>query len=231
MKWWEFCSDQGIFEVDKREYLVGSGKQVSIQGGRWDSLRRTEALRAALVKVCTNAEPAFDISEGEAFEGRISLLMQELGEGEDHQCKIEAAERFWVVLLVKNFEKSKKQTKNLTWTGTCVLRVMGQSWHNWKKVFLMKGKCSEIVPCINFFASLQGNQENVMSICGTYGLWQSIFCKTVYNWCTYIIAYPSWSFHEDVHWREPFIWLIFICTLIPLSVPLQTNCVCVCPSV
>lgn len=51
-------------------------------------------VRAALVKVCRNAEPAFDILEQEAFEGRISLLMQELGEGEDHQCKGEAAERF-----------------------------------------------------------------------------------------------------------------------------------------
>lgn len=44
-----------------------------------------------------------------AFEGRISLLMQELGEGEDHQCKGEAAERFWVVLLIKNLEKEKIQ--------------------------------------------------------------------------------------------------------------------------
>lgn len=32
--------------------------------------------------------------------------MQELAEGEDHQCKGEATERFWVALLVKNFEKN-----------------------------------------------------------------------------------------------------------------------------
>lgn len=56
--------------------------------------QRTEVLRAALVKVCTNAEPTFDILEQEAFERTLSLLMQELAEGEDHQCKGEATERF-----------------------------------------------------------------------------------------------------------------------------------------
>lgn len=136
---------------------VGVWRQMGIQGGRWDPLGRTEVVRAALVKVCRNAEPAFDILEQEAFEGRISLLMQELGEGEDHQCKGEAAERFWVVLLIKNLEKEKIQTKNHTWTGTSVLRVTGQSWHNWKMhVFLKRGKYCKTVPCINFFASLQG---------------------------------------------------------------------------
>lgn len=40
------------------------------------------------------AEPEFDASEQEAVEGRISLLMQQLEEGEDHQCKGGAAERF-----------------------------------------------------------------------------------------------------------------------------------------
>lgn len=188
-------------------------------------------LKAALVKVCTNAEPAFDISEQEAIEGRTSLLMQELGEGEDYQCKGEAAERFGVVLLIKNFEKEKIQTKDLTWSGTKCPKGHGAELAQLKKnVFLMKGKYSKTVLCINFFLLCKENQENVMSICGIYGLLQSFFCKTVYNLCTYIIVYPSWSFHEDIRWREPFIWLIFICTLIPLSVPLQTNCVCVCPS-
>lgn len=159
MKWWLSCCDQGIFEVDKREYLVGFGawRWMSAQGGRWDSSERTEVLRAALVKVCTNAEPAFEVSEKEAFERRISLLMQELGGGEDHQCKGEAAGRVWAVLSIKNSEKEKVKTKNLTWTGRCVLRVIGQSRHKWRKhVFLMRGKYCKTVPCINFFfASLQ----------------------------------------------------------------------------
>lgn len=134
---------QGAIEVHKREYLVGIGawRRVSIQGRKWDALGRTEVLRAALLKVCTNAEPAFDISEQEAFEGRLSLLIQELGEGEDHHCKGEAADRFCAVLLIKNSEKEKIQTKNLTWTGTSVLKVIGQSWHNWEKAcFLDKRK-------------------------------------------------------------------------------------------
>lgn len=232
MKWWVSCCDQGIFEVDKREYMVGIGawRQMSIQGGRWDPLGRTEVMRAALVKMCMNAEPAFDISEQEAFEGRISLLMQELGEGEDHQCKGEAANRFWVVLLIKNFEKEKIQTKNITWTSTSVLRVVWQSWHNWKmQVFLMRGKYSKTVPCINYFSSLR-RESRKCNVC-MWDLWSmaKFFLQTVYNGCTYIIAYPSWSFHEDVCCREPFIWLIFICTLIPSSVPLQTVCAFVPP--
>lgn len=157
MRWWVSCHDQGIFEVDKREYLVGIGawRRVSIQWGRWDPLGRTEVLRAALVK----AEPEFDTSEQEAIEGRISLL-QELEEGEDHQCKGGAAERFWVVLLIKNFEKEKIQTKNLTWTVTSVLRVMRQRWHNWKKhAFLMRGKHCKTQLCINFFCFFAGRTK------------------------------------------------------------------------
>lgn len=234
MKWWLSCCDQGIFEVDKREYLMGFGawRWVSAQGGRWDSSGRTEVLRAALVKVCTNAEPAFEVSEKEAFEGRISLLMQELGGGEDHQCKGEAAGRVWAMLSIKNSEKEKVKTKNLTWTGRCVLRVIGQSRHKWRKhVFLMRGNIVKLCPVSTFFLLLcRENQENIMPICGTYSLRESFFYKTVSNWCTYITAYPLWSFHEDVHWKEPFIRLIFICILIPFSVPLQTNCVWVCPS-
>lgn len=130
-------------------------------------------LKAALVKVCTNAEPAFDISEQEAIEGRTSLLMQELGEGEDYQCKGEAAERFGIVLLIKNFEKEKIQTKDLTWSGTKCPKGHGAELAQLKKnVFLMKGKYSKTVLCINFFLLCRENQENVMLYVGF-----TVFCK------------------------------------------------------
>lgn len=53
---------------------------MGICGGEEVQWGEVWCLPAAAVKACTDVELAFEVSEQEAFEGGIALLMQGLGE-------------------------------------------------------------------------------------------------------------------------------------------------------